>query len=210
VREVGGGVQARLGGGMVDGSVSEAADDDGVLGPGGLDAERSRTLDRERDPDGAGDVGGDRRRHRDDGQRVVAEHLVAAARDRVLLGGGDAAEDVGHPVPSRLRGPREVEGAGAIVEERRIGRPQCERDAGVRLVPRRADGVEAPPDALQGARREVAEAAPHLRPPDRLRVRRFAAPAGRQRAQAVEQVRLEGIELHREAQPDSPAVHGGP
>ena len=202
VGQVRGAVQARLRGGVVDRGVAEAADDDRVRGPGRRDAELPRPLDRERDADGARQVRGDRRRLRDDGERVVAEHLVPAPRDRLLPRGRDAPHDVRHPVPARLRRPREVEGARAVVEERRVGRPQRERDRRVRLVPRGGDGVEAPARVLQGARREVAEPAAHLRAPERLGVGGVAAVAVRKRAQALDEMRLEGVELHP-AQPAS-------
>ena len=70
--------------------------------------------------------------------------------------------------PSRpdLAGAREVEGARAVVEQRRVGRAQRERDGRVALVPGRADRVEAAALLLQPPRREVAVPALDLSPPD--------------------------------------------
>ena len=99
-------------------------------------------VDRERDADRAREVRRDRRGLRDDRELVVAEHLVAAARDRLVRGGGDAEQDVHDPVAAGLRGTREVEAARAVVQQRRVGRPQRQRDDGVALVPGRADRVE--------------------------------------------------------------------
>jgi len=127
---------------------------------------------------------------------VVAEDLVAAARDRLGRRGGDAVEDVRDAVAPRLGCPRDVEAAGAVVQQRRVGRPQRERDGRVRLVPGGGDRVEAAAGRLELARGEVAEPAAHLGAPQLLRLGRSVPVAGRQRAQRVEQVGLEGVERH--------------
>ena len=108
VGEVRRGVERGLRGRVVQRGVAERAHDDRVLRPGGGDAELPRALDRERDPDGARQVRGDRRGLRDDREVVVAEDLVPAARDR-LLGSrppsraGRPRRRPGRPAPARAR-----------------------------------------------------------------------------------------------------------
>ena len=153
---------------MIQRGVAEAAHDDGVARPGALDAELPGAVDRDGHPDRSRQVRGDRRGLRDHGQIVVAEHLVPAAGDRLVARGGDAEQHVRNAVAARLRGPGEVEGSRAVVEQRRVGRAQRERDDGVALVPRRADRVEAAAFPLQPAGREVAVAARDLGAPERL------------------------------------------
>ena len=89
----------------------------------------------------------------------VAEDLVAAAGDRLLGRRGHAEEDVPDAVSPGLAGTREVEAAGSVVEERRVGRLERERDERVRLVARRADRVEAEALRLEPPRRMVDRAA---------------------------------------------------
>ena len=186
-------VQPRLRRRVIERRVTEAADDDGVRRPGTLDAELLRPLDRERDPDRARQVRRDRRGLRDDRELVVAEDLVPAARDRLVAGRGDAAEDVGHAVPPGLRRAREVERAGAVVEERRVGAAEREGDAGVALVPCRSDRVEAATRRLEVAGGEVALAALDLRAPDRLEL--GAVHVCLERPELLEQVLFEWVEL---------------
>ena len=64
-----------------------------------------------------------------------------------------------YPAPA---GPRGVEATGAVVQQRRVGRPQGERDGRIALVPRRADRVETLAASLQPAGRQVEMAALHL------------------------------------------------
>ena len=117
----------------------------------------------------------DRRRHREDRELLAAEDLVPTARDRLLGRGDDAQHDVAQPVDPRPRGSREVEGARSVVQERRVVVAQGERDRGVRLVPRGADRVEAPPVLLEPARRVVGLPAVDLRAPDVLHLGRRRA-----------------------------------
>ena len=181
---------------VVERRVAEAADDDRVRRPRALDAELLRALDRERDAERAGEMRGDRRGLWDHSQLRVPEDLVPAAGDRFVVRGGDAAEDVGHAVAPVLRGPREVEGAGAIVEERRVGGAERERDAGVALVPGRADRVEAAARPLEVAGGEVAVAARDLGAPDRFELEGVAGRRGRlERRELLEQVQFQRIEV---------------
>ena len=157
-------------------------------GQAARDAELARPVDRDRDADGARQVGGDRRGLRDDGQLVMAEDLVPAAGDRLVDRGGDALHHVGNAVAAGLPGPGEVEGAGAVVEQRGIGRAQRQGDGGVALVPRRADRVEAPALLLQPARRvsrsSCSRSAP-ARAPRRRSARRAERRSPRARAPRV-------------------------
>jgi hypothetical protein len=196
MREVRGAVQPGLCRRMVDGRVAEAADDDRALLPLAVDADSLRTFERERDADRARQVRGDRRRLRDDRELVIAEDLVPAAGDRLVPRRGDALQDVGNTVAAELRCAREVERTRAVVQQRRVGRLERERDGGIRLVPGRRDRVEASTGALEMARGEVAEPAAHLRAPDRLRLGDVAAArAPRQLPQPVEQVCLERVHV---------------
>ena len=106
------------------------------------------------------------------------------------------AEHVGHAVAPDLRRPREVEAAGAVVEQRRVGRPQRERDGGVRLVARPSRSSRSSARASEVARGEVAEAAVDLGAPERLRLRRGRRPA-RPEARAARSSRcdLERVEV---------------
>ena len=124
--------------------VPEAGHRDGVRGPRGRDPQLGGPPDRERDPDGSRQVRRDRGRLRDDGQVVVPEDLVTAARDRLVAGGDQAEQDV----PQRLgagylRGAGQVEAARAVVEQRGVIGPQDRPDRRVGLVPRGTDRVEA-------------------------------------------------------------------
>ena len=81
------------------------------------------------------------------------------------------------------------------MEERRVGRAERERDAGVALVPRRADRVEAAARLLEVPRREVALAALDLRPPDRLELRALGRRTGLERPELLEQVQFQRVEF---------------
>ena len=161
-------VERRLGGRVVQRGIAEAADDDRVVGPGALDAELARPVDRDRHPHRARQVRGDRRGLRDHGQLVVAEHLVAAAGDRLVDRGGHALHHVGDAVPAGLARAGEIERAGAVVQKRRIGGSQRKGDRRVALVPGRSDRVEGALLLLQPARRVIAVPALDLRAPERL------------------------------------------
>ncbi len=190
-------VERGLRGRVVERRVSERADDHGVGRPGARDPELARPLDRERDTHRAGEVRGNRRGLRDHGEVVMPEHLVAAAGDRLVGRGGHPEEDVPHPVPPCLPRPREVEATRAVVEKRRVGRPQRERDERVRLVPGRPDRVEAEPPGLQPTRRMVDRAALDLGAPGRRGFDRDVGRAlgGRQPAQRVDEMLLERVEI---------------
>ena len=170
VREVRRGVERRLRRRVVERGVAERADDHRVERPGALDAELPGALDREGGPHGTRKVRGDGRGLRDHGEVRVAEDLVAPAGDRLVGRRGHAEEDVPHPVPPGLRRPREVEPAGPVVEERRVGRLEGERNERVRLVARRADRVEAEALRLEPPCRMVDRAALDAGPPRDLRL----------------------------------------
>ena len=191
-------VERRLGRRVVQRRVAEAANHDRAVGPWALDAELACPVDRYRNPHRTRQVRGDRRGLRDHGQRVVAEHLVPPACDRLVDRGGDALHHVGDAVPACLRRAGEVEGAGAVVEERGIRGTQGKRDRRVALVPSRADRVEGALLLLEPARRVVAMPALDLRAPERLGVRvgcRRNVGRGRERLEGREKMLLERIEI---------------
>ena len=95
----------------------------------------------------------------------MAEHLVPAAGDRLVGRRRHPEQDVPDAVVPHLPGAGEVEAAGAVVEQRRVGRSQRERDERVRLVPGGADRVEAELLRLEPARGVVDRPAVDLRPP---------------------------------------------
>jgi hypothetical protein len=99
-------------------------------------AELRRARQREGQADSARQVRGDGRRLRDNIQLAAAEYLVPAAGDRLGGGRDEAEQHVTHAVPrrSRLAGPDQVEGAGTVVQHRRIGQPQRRGHARVALV----------------------------------------------------------------------------
>ena len=128
VRGVRGGVDRSGRGGVVGRGVAEAAHDDRAGRPCELDAQLGSPAERERDPERPRQVGGDRRRLRDDRQVAVTDDLVPPAGDRLVDTAQHAEQHIRHRVPSDLRGASGIEGAGAIVQERRISRSRCERD----------------------------------------------------------------------------------
>ncbi len=161
---VAGGVDGAGRGRVVDRGVAEVADDHSVGGPGAGDAEPLGPLDCEGRPDRAWQVGGDRRGLRDHGKVGMAEDLMAAARDRLLGRGDDAKQHVAQGLLSgHLPGPLQVEGAGAVVQQRGVGSAQGCGNRSIAFVTCRGDGVEALALATQPARREVEVAAGELR-----------------------------------------------
>jgi hypothetical protein len=70
-------------------------------------------------------------------QPRVAEHLVAAAGDGLVRRAHQPEQDIPDPVPGRggLLAPGQVEGAGAVVQQGRVGDPQRRGDTRVALVP---------------------------------------------------------------------------
>ncbi len=141
---------------VVQRGVAEACDDQRVLRPRRLPAQHVRESEGEAEPDRPRQVRGDRRRLRDDVQLRVSEDLVPAAGHRVRGRAGEAPERLAHrldaPVDVRAGG---VERTRAVVQQRGIGGPRQQADGGVRLVPGRADRVEARPSLLEPPRREV-------------------------------------------------------
>ena len=134
-------------------------------GHGGVTpSDARRPAEGERQAERPRQVGGDRRGLRDDVEPGVPEHLVAAAGDRVARRGDQPRGARRRSRSSPATWPRAggVEAAGAVVQQRRVGRPQ--RHARPRRCSRgrRADRVEASPCALQPADGEVEVAALQL------------------------------------------------
>ena len=125
---------------MVGRCVAEAAHGDCIASATATRRRARGAVDRERDADRTRQVRGDGRGLRDDRQIVTAEHLVTAAGDRFARCRDHAGEDV---ADTGKTGAAEVEAAAAVVQQRRVGRPQCHRHGGVALVARRADRVVA-------------------------------------------------------------------
>ena len=197
VGDLGRRIEGRLRRGVVERGIAEGAEDDGVVAPGTRHLQARGAVDGDRHPDGARKMRRDRRGHRDDRELLPAEDLVPAARDRLERGGDHTEHDVAQPVDLGPRGTSEVERAGAVVEQRRVVDAQCERDGGIRLVPRRADRVEAPPVLLEPAGRVVRLPAVDLRAPDLSHLGRSLTQRGArlEGSQGCEQVLLERVEL---------------
>ena len=120
---------------MVGRCIAEAADRDRVARPGRGQPELARPLGRDRDPDRARQVAADGRGLRDHGQVGVTEDLVPATGDRLVGRTNEAQQDIADAVVAgHLLRAGEVEAAGSVVQQRRIGRSQCGRDQGVALV----------------------------------------------------------------------------
>ncbi len=143
-------------GGVVGRGVAETAHHHGVRGPGRRHPELGRPAQRERQSDRAWQVRGDGRGLRDDGQFGITENLVPPGGNRLVGRGDDAQQHVAQRVLARhLQPAAHVETAGAVVQQRRIRRPQRGGDRGVGLVPGRTDAVEALPLRTQQPRPQV-------------------------------------------------------
>ena len=125
--------------------------------------ELAGAADGEGHPEGARQVGGDRGGLRDDREGVVAEDLVPAAGDGFVGRRQQPPEHVVDAVVAGdLGGPGQVEPAAAVVEQRRVRRPEGSGDGGVPLVAGGSDRVEAVALGPQPAGREVEVAAARL------------------------------------------------
>ena len=115
-----------------------------------------RPADAQRDAERAGQVRGDRRRLRDDGQLGPAEHLVPPAGDRLVRGRRHSEQHVTDWVDAgHLTGAGAVEPAGPVVQQGRVGWPQRRGQRGVALVAGRADRVVAAALLLHPPGREI-------------------------------------------------------
>ena len=179
---VGGGVEGALGRRVVERGVAEAGHGDGVDRPPRRQPEAGGAADGERHAHRPRQVGGDRRGLRDDGQRGVAEDLVAAAGDRLVDRRQQAEEHVVDAVVARhLAGSGQVEAAGAVVQQRRVGRAHGGGHQRVGLMAGRADGVEALALGPQPAGGVVEVAAGELGVEDVVEAGRRQRGPGRQR-----------------------------
>ena len=176
-------------------ATTSASSGHGVSRPSSL-----REPQGEAEPDGARQVRGDRRRLRDDVQLRVPEHLVPAAGHRVRGRAGQAperlADRVDAPVEVRAGG---VERTRAVVQQRGVGGPRQQAEGGVRLVPGRADRVEAGASLLEPPRREVEVPAlglgleERLEPADESAVDRVRLVRRAQAFDGAEEVLVDGL-----------------
>ena len=139
--------------------ITERAHDGRVVGPRRRHAQARCSADGERDTHGPGQMRRDGGRLRNDGEVVTTEHLVSATRDRLIRRGHHSGQDVADTVEPCAG---QVEGAAAIVQQRRVGATEAHRHRGIALVTRRTDGVVPLALATQPAGREVGVAAGHL------------------------------------------------
>jgi hypothetical protein len=126
----------------------------------------SEVVEREAEPDRAGQVGGDRRRGRDDVQLWVTEHLVPPARDRLCRRRDHAAHDVAyriHATDLRAHRAGAVERSGPVVKQSRVIRAGRRRQRRVPLVTGGPDRMEALAEPPQPASRQVEVTARQLR-----------------------------------------------
>ncbi len=129
---------------MIGRGVAEAGHHERVGRPRRGQPEPGRPGERERQADGPGQVGCDRRGLRNDVQVLVAEHLVPAARDRLAGGGGQPEQHVVDAIGGSpgLRGSGQVKTPGPVVQQGRVGQAQGGSYGGVGLVAGGADRVE--------------------------------------------------------------------
>ena len=153
---VAGGVDRADGGGVAGRGVAERGHRHRVAWPRARHSQLRRPADAQRDAERAGQVRGDRRRLRDDGQLGPAEHLVPPAGDRLVRGRRHPEQHVTDRVDAGyLAGAGAVEPAGPVVQQRRVVRPQRRGQRGVALVASRADRVVAAALLLHPPGREI-------------------------------------------------------
>ena len=153
----GGGVERALRGRMIGRGVAEAGEDDRIAGQRRvLELQHPGDADAERGADRLGQMRGDGAGLRRDEERLRADHLVAAARDRVLGRGGEAQQHVpAGRLAGQLLGAVDLEGVRPVMEEGHVVDPEGLGDRGVVLVARASDRVEALAARLQPAREPV-------------------------------------------------------
>ena len=128
---------------MVARGIAERTNGNAVLGDRQPMADAPRLLDRNRGAERLGQVRGDGRSLRQHPQWLGAPHLVAAAGGRIVLAGGEAQRRIDDRIHSgQLAETLGHEGAGAVVQKRRIGMPRQPRHHRVALMAAGADGVE--------------------------------------------------------------------
>ena len=102
--------------------------------------------------DRLGQMAGNGRSLRRNGQRLGPQHLVPSARGRVFAGTRKAQQHVPSNLLARhLLGPRDLKGCVAIVQKRNIRWAQRMGHGGHPLMPGRADGIEPLPRLLHRA-----------------------------------------------------------
>lgn len=144
IGDPGGGVEAALGGGVIEGGVTEATYIDGVLGEARVASAVVAAAVGEGGADGFGGVRGDGGGLGRDAEFGGAPDFVPSSGDGVFFGGNKAQAGIEDgALSSFLPGPLHHEGAASIVEEGHVCGAAVKGDEAVAFVAGAADGVEA-------------------------------------------------------------------